>query len=514
MIASLIRYSGGGDEGLEVGVTTTKPEDIELATRGYAASVSPSWFSSDSGSLWINGHPLYHHGQWQQTRPTALKAGDVVTVQIKASGHFEIYCNGLFQTCWAAAQVPTDRPLYPVFGLRAPACAIATRLRDAKLDGLPKGRRALTLRGIEGRLGELIDLSKHGRPRYPATFLNVRSLTDIQSLAPLLYAPWAKREQGCKGAQPILIRAGPGTGKTWCIMQLLYLLALGQHALSPPARRKVWRSQGWPTRARYLAHGRSEHCTKLELVPYALDAPNAVCPWLLLASLGCHGWPLIGTVSSSLRYVIYVQKLARLMRQAKPTPTKADDLVRFYMRAEHAEGVFGDVSGAGGGGASGGGGGAEAQDRASDETLALLEQLLEMRALILLLDGVDEAADLKEVIEDYVCTELVPAGHPIVVTSRPEGVRLRLYKRNFVIMNLEPLSKEQQQAAIRMQLEESAFFNHLSQFSEIRQMHDKLYVTSAFPREADRLALEARKLPDRFLLDETPDAGCDPEIDR
>lgn len=271
-----------------MGVTTTKPEDIELATRGYAASVSPSWFSSDSGSLWIHGHPLYHHGQWQQTRPTALKAGDVVTVHIKASGHFEIYCNGLFQTCWAAAQVPTDRPLYPVFGLRAPACAIATRLRDAKLDGLPKGRRAITLRGIEGRLGELIDLSKHGRPRYPATFLNVRSLTDIQSLAPLLYAPWAKREQGCKGAQPILIRAGPGTGKTWCIMQLLYLLALGQHALSPPARRKVWRSQGWPTRARYLAHGRSEHCTKLELVPYALDAPNAVCPWSPLVAMDSH----------------------------------------------------------------------------------------------------------------------------------------------------------------------------------------------------------------------------------
>ena len=133
------------------------------------------------------------------------------------------------------------------------------------------------------------------------------------------------------------------------------------------------------------------------------------------------------------------------MRQTKPTPTKADDLVRFYMRAEHAEGVFGDVGGAGEGGDGGGGdgrggGGAGGQDRASDETLALLEQLLEMRALILLLDGVDEAADLKEVIEDYVCTELVPAGHPIVVTSRPEGVRLRLYKRNFVIMNTSSIN--------------------------------------------------------------------------
>jgi hypothetical protein len=88
----------------------------------------------------------------------------------------------------------------------------------------------------------------------------------------------------------------------------------------------------------------------------------------------------------------------------------------------------------GAGGAGGGGGGAEGQDRASDETLALLEQLLEMRALTSFRDGVDDAADLKEVIEDYVCTELVPAGHPIVVTSRPEGVRLRLYKRNIVIM--------------------------------------------------------------------------------
>ena len=35
-------------------------------------------------------------------------------------------------------------------------------------------------------------------------------------------------------------------------------------------------------------------------------------------------------------------------------------------------------------------------------------------------------------------------GHPLVVTSRPEGVRLRLYARDFVVMNLLPLTQEQQ----------------------------------------------------------------------
>eukprot|EP00966_Prymnesium_polylepis_P150909 3486004-Prymnesium_polylepis.1 len=71
------------------------------------------------------------------------------------------------------------------------------------------------------------------------------------------------------------------------------------------------------------------------------------------------------------------------------------------MRAEHAEGAIDDAG------------------------LAMLEQLLSMRGLILLIDGVDEAADLREIVEDYVIRELVPAGQPVLVTSRPEGVRLR-----------------------------------------------------------------------------------------
>ena len=67
----------------------------------------------------------------------------------------------------------------------------------------------------------------------------------------------------------------------------------------------------------------------------------------------------------------------------------------------------------------------------------------------------------------YVCTKLVPEGHPLIVTSRPEGVRLRLYKERFIILNLEALTTQQQKLAIKMQLQESPFFNHLSAFSEV-----------------------------------------------
>ena len=58
---------------------------------------------------------------------------------------------------------------------------------------LPAGPRTISLRGIEGRPGEAIDLSKHGRPRYPAAFANVRYLSDVRSLYPLLLQPAAGR---------------------------------------------------------------------------------------------------------------------------------------------------------------------------------------------------------------------------------------------------------------------------------------------------------------------------------
>ncbi|MGB1959477.1 MAG: AMP-binding enzyme, partial [Luminiphilus sp.] len=48
-------------------------------------------------------------------------------------------------------------------------------------------------------------------------------------------------------------------------------------------------------------------------------------------------------------------------------------------------------------------------------------------------DGVDEAAGLRDQIEDFVHKEIVPSGNRVLVTSRPEGVQLSSYSKTFVV---------------------------------------------------------------------------------
>ena len=79
----------------------------------------------------------------------------------------------------------------------------------------------------------------------------------------------------------------------------------------------------------------------------------------------------------------------------------------------------------------------------------MLQQAWEMRALVILVDGVDEAAGLRSHVEEFVHYELVTSGNRLVVTSRPEGVDLDDYKTRFVVMNLKELSQEQQRNVIQ-----------------------------------------------------------------
>ena len=65
----------------------------------------------------------------------------------------------------------------------------------------------------------------------------------------------------------------------------------------------------------------------------------------------------------------------------------------------------------------------------------MLSQAFEMRALVVLIDGVDEAAGLRDEIEEFIHQELVPSGNRVLVTSRPEGVTLPLYRARFVIVS-------------------------------------------------------------------------------
>ena len=50
------------------------------------------------------------------------------------------------------------------------------------------------------------------------------SITDVRQLVPMLLRESADRASGIHDAQPLLFRAGPGTGKTWSMKQLYFLL--------------------------------------------------------------------------------------------------------------------------------------------------------------------------------------------------------------------------------------------------------------------------------------------------
>ncbi len=91
-----------------------------------------------------------------------------------------------------------------------------------------------------------------------------------------------------------------------------------------------------------------------------------------------------------------------------------------------------------------------------------------------ILDGIDEASDVKGVLQSYIMRRLVPMEISLVLTSRPEGVSadLNTLKQKFAIMTLKPLSDEQQKQIILNQVksEGNQFFEKLMKFAETRQI--------------------------------------------
>ncbi|CAK0789892.1 unnamed protein product, partial [Prorocentrum cordatum] len=233
------------------------------------------------------------------------------------------------------------------------------------------------------------NLLKKARPIAGVQDASFAAVRDVSGLVPLLTRPNARRPQGAHCRQPVLVCAGPGTGKSWSMQQLQFLLA---QELSAP---------------------RAQPC----------EDPVRLVPLL-----------------------IPIQKLARMLRDRQaatspePEPGGAD-LVLFYIRRE-----FTDAP-----------------------TRAMLTQAFDMRALVVMLDGVDEAANLKQAVEEFVTKTLVPMGMPLVLTSRPEGVRKRLYARDFVIMHLQPLSGDEQHQIARKQLQGNELFERILACSGLRQ---------------------------------------------
>ncbi|CAK9053328.1 Hypothetical protein (Fragment), partial [Durusdinium trenchii] len=148
------------------------------------------------------------------------------------------------------------------------------------------------------------------------------------------------------------------------------------------------------------------------------------------------------------------------------------------------------------------------------EYCAVLVRALRLRSAIVLLDGIDEASDVKGVLQSYIMRRLVPMEISLVLTSRPEGVSadLSTLKQSFAIMSLKPLSDKQQKDIIlnQVQSEGNEFFEKMMGFADIRAKHDLIYYHEAFPDPKDRRYME-KQLPavNRFKKE---DGSWDPTM--
>ena len=218
-------------------------------------------------------------------------------------------------------------------------------------------------------------------------------VSSVLDLCTLLLVPSPQRANGTHATQPVLVRAGPGTGKTWMAKQAVYTLA-----------DRLLRGSG-------MGDG-------IRLVPI----------------------------------VVFVQRIIYLLRENEKVPGqgKKQTLLERYIESVYSGKKF-------------------------ESWCMMLMQAYDMRALVVLLDGVDEAAGLRDQIEEFVHKEVVPSGNRVLVTSRPEGVKLEAYNKNFIVMNLNQLTNEQQRRVINIQMEGNVFFDHLLSLGEVRKNLDDAY---------------------------------------
>ena len=134
------------------------------------------------------------------------------------------------------------------------------------------------------------------------------------------------------------------------------------------------------------------------------------------------------------------------------------------------------------------------------QLLNMLRQAFEMRAVVVLLDGVDEASDKREIIA-RLAHNMVRSGLQVIVTSRPEGVHLEDFTKQFVVLDLMPLTMAQQTDALMKQLkmldpESQRFLEHYLQFAHIRSGHDQLWQHELWD---EREKVQALYCEDKFL---------------
>ena len=227
------------------------------------------------------------------------------------------------------------------------------------------------------------------------------SVRNVRDLSRILRRPDDHRRNGGHTSQPVLVRAGPGTGKTWMSKQAAYMLA---DQLGETAEGDVHKG--------------------VRMVPV----------------------------------IMYVQQIVYVLRDTD-VPS-VEELLEVYLRKMY-----------------------------SAWHVAVLMQAYDLRSMIMILDGVDEAAGMRQYIEDFVLRVLVPSGNRILITSRREGIAdLTPYiDLQFTVLDLKELSNEQQRSVIRAQMDGNEFFDHVLALGEMRRSIDGVWDSCFTARERREL---------------------------
>ena len=183
-----------------------------------------------------------------------------------------------------------------------------------------------------------------------------------------------------------------------------------------------WLLARYAARCKSAADANEPACALLTAGP----AAGKTC---LMSQLVVH---VLASGSGLLPIFIKVHVLQRQLLDHRAAFSSGSNFIDVFLRLEHAE--------------------------AQPELYRMLRQAMFARRALLLLDGLDEGGQLREVIERHVAEVLAPQGHLVLATSRPAGV-VEARFRGFARLNLSPLSQEQQHAVIRARLGRGALIS-------------------------------------------------------
>ena len=114
------------------------------------------------------------------------------------------------------------------------------------------------------------------------------------------------------------------------------------------------------------------------------------------------------------------------------------------------------------------------------ETLQMCLDAFDSRRLFIIIDGIDEASDLRADIKHFLRDVLLARGHRVLVTSRPEGVSDdTFYSSNFVMFDMLPYTSDQQRQVMDKHLKGTPtadFFTNLLLYIDAQQQCDAAYL--------------------------------------